>query len=455
MRCIRRQFTDLIRLALASDSSWRASPVFFSFGALAITFALLVGCGFQSNPPPTPDPRIDQLQRLVEEIGVTIDQVSRQVARLEQTPIATTSPAPTPTPTASPTPGPSLAEIQALIDSSVSAAIAEIPTSTPLPTLTPGLSLLQVESLVGEIVTAAIADIPTPLPTTTPVPVPTPISLPALIAIVPQVSGPATTTVSGEITLRVEPGQPLAGRDISFTLENLKPWQRVEVEFVDPRGQAAEWITENEANFAKEDGLPVTERLFYADDSGQLKWLRIATQDVEGVWSVLITLDGRTVTVNYPITQLQLPLQQFEDIGVQFRRYQGFISNVFYSADVPSSLTVDLQAHLAWLVDQLEEILSVRSSQIPDIYLVGSQSTLERVSEAIGVDLGFEAGYFMPGGQHQGIYMRADSLRTEVQRTLTHEYIHLTLDEKAGSTSLPAWLRASNKTIIGTESESR
>ena len=199
---------------------------------------------------------------MVEEIGATIDQVSRQVALIDQTPIVTTSPAPTLTPTASPTPGPTLAEIQALIDSSISSAIADIPTATPVPTLTPGLSLLQVESLVGEIVTVAIADIPTPLPTTTPVPVPTPISLPALIAIVPQVSGPATTTVSGEITLRVEPRQPLAGRDISFTLEDLKPWQRVEVEFVDPRGEPAEWITENEANFAKVDGLPVTERLF-------------------------------------------------------------------------------------------------------------------------------------------------------------------------------------------------
>ena len=319
--------------------------VAFSFcGAFAVTFVLLVGCGSQSVPSPTPDPRIDQLQLLVEEIGVAVDRVSRQIARLDQTPTATPSPTATPTPTVSPTPGPSLAEIQALIDSNISAAIADIPTSTPFPTLTPGLSLRQVESLVEATVTAAIAEIPTPLPTTTPVPVPTPISLPALVAIVPQVSGPAITMVSGEITLRVEPGQPLAGRDISFTLEGLKPWQRVEIEFVDPRGEPSEWITENEANFAKVDGLPVTERTYFADESGQVKWLRIATQDVEGVWSVRITLDGQTITVSYPITQLQLPLQQFEDIGVQFRRYQGFISNVFYSADVPSSLTVDLQA---------------------------------------------------------------------------------------------------------------
>ena len=44
--------------------------------------------------------------------------------------------------------------------------------------------------------------------------------------------------------------------------------------------------------------------------------------------------------------------------------------------------------------------------------------------------------------------MRADSLRTEVQRTLTHEYIHLTLDEKAGSTSLPAWLNEAWRAIM-------
>jgi hypothetical protein len=36
--------------------------------------------------------------------------------------------------------------------------------------------------------------------------------------------------------------------------------------------------------------------------------------------------------------------------------------------------------------------------------------------------------------------MRADFLRTEVQRLLTHEYVHLVLDEAAGSSSLPAWL---------------
>ena len=273
--------------------------VAFSFcGAFAVTFVLLVGCGSQSVPSPTPDPRIDQLQLLVEEIGVAVDRVSRQVARLDQTPMVTPSPTATPTPTVSPTPGPSLAEIQALIDSNISAAIADIPTSTPFPTLTPGLSLRQVESLVEATVSAAIAEIPTPLPTTTPVPVPTPISLPALVAIVPQVSGPAITMVSGEITLRVEPGQPLAGRDISFTLEGLKPWQRVEIEFVDPRGELAEWITETEANFARVDGLPVTERTFFADKSGQVKWLRIATQDVEGVWSVRITLDGQTITVS-------------------------------------------------------------------------------------------------------------------------------------------------------------
>ena len=36
--------------------------------------------------------------------------------------------------------------------------------------------------------------------------------------------------------------------------------------------------------------------------------------------------------------------------------------------------------------------------------------------------------------------MRTDDFLTELQRTLTHEYLHLAMDELAREQPLPAWL---------------
>ena len=101
---------------------------------------------------------------------------------------------------------------------------------------------------------------------------------------------------------------------------------------------------------------------------------------------------------------------------------------------------VDLQEHLAWVTDELWERLGIQSRQIPDIYLTGNRGLFEEVSRAIGEEVGFEAGYYISRGPRPGIYMRTDFLRSEVRMLLTHEYLHLVLDELAGSTPLPAWL---------------
>ena len=223
-------------------------------------------------------------------------------------------------------------------------------------------------------------------------------------------------------------------------MDGLEPWTDVTVEFFDPLGEPAEWITREEVRFARVEDVPVTTRTLYADDSGRVTWLRIATQDTEGVWSVELTIDGRETRVTYPVNQLQLPLQALETVGVDLHKYQGSVSDTFFSALVPATLAVDLQAHLGFVVEHLGESLGVQSTQIPDIFLLGNRNLFEQASEAIGIEVGFEAGYHYSGGPRPGIYMRADFLRTQVQRLIAHEYIHLVLDEVGNGRPLPAWL---------------
>ena len=141
---------------------------------------------------------------------------------------------------------------------------------------------------------------------------------------------------------------------------------------------------------------------------GALFGARIGGHDIEGQWSVRITIDGETTTVSYPVTQLQLPLAGKETVGAEFRRYQAIASDTYFSAFVSTSLAVGLQSHLGWVIDRLDESYGLRSGSIPDIYLAGDQGLFGKVSEAVGVDLGFEAGYFKKGGARPGIYMRVD-----------------------------------------------
>lgn len=148
----------------------------------------------------------------------------------------------------------------------------------------------------------------------------------------------------------------------------------------------------------------------------------------------------QTNTVTYPVTQLQLSVQQLDEVGIQLHQYQGFVSQTYYSAFVPATLAVDLQAHLAWVVDQLREEQRIQSNQIPDIYLAGNEDLFEQLNRAIGREVDFEAGFYRIGGSRPGIYMRTDFFRTEIQRILTHEYVHLVLGEVAGSKAIPAWL---------------
>ena len=122
------------------------------------------------------------------------------------------------------------------------------------------------------------------------------------------------------------------------------------------------------------------------------------------------------------------------------RVYAGSASETFYSALVPTSLAVDLQAHLAWVVNQMSQDLGVQSRQIPDIYLAGNDSLLRQVAQATGTTIGFEDGYYRSSGIRPGIYMRTDFYASGVRSILTHEYTHLLLREAAQDRQLPAWL---------------
>ena len=212
------------------------------------------------------------------------------------------------------------------------------------------------------------------------------------------------------------------------------------VGFINPLGEPAEWIDKNEFLYTWTDGQPVVDRTLFADGSGEVSWLRIGTNDVDGVWSVRLEAGDQSSLSNYALTQIQLPEQPTETIGIQMRHYRGSLSDTYYSALVPSSVAVDLQAHLGWVIKQLSEVQGIQSLQIPDIYLAGNENLFSELAAATGTFVGFEDGFYRRSGNRPGIYIRTDTFRADLQALLTHEYVHLVLDEIASGRSLPSWL---------------
>ena len=450
---------------------------------LSLLGVLLLSAGCTGNPPPpTPDPRIDQLQTLAQYLSHDIAQLTEQVVQLQSTPPPT------------PTPGPTLEEIEVLVGNAIATAVEELPTPTPSPTkedvqeavqegiqaydaTRPIPTLSQIESLLNDRISDAVAALPPP-PTPGPTPAdiqgmidesiaeaiaslpPAPTPGPTLdeihglvssevetavsqlpsISVVPQSSASSRTSLTEDINITVHPGRPIAGRDVRFTLDGLDPWTRIEVEFIDPRNQPAEWVTNDEGHFTRENGDPVTTHRLFADESGSVSWQRIAAKDAEGIWTVRIDIDGVRHSATYPVSQLQLSVQDVETVGLEMRRYQGTASDSYIASLVHTSFAVDLQAHLVWLVRRLDEEYGLRSTQIPDIYLVGDRTNLESVAQSIGTDVGFEYGFYRSFGSRPGIYMRTDEFRTGVQRVLTHEYVHLIVGELSNNRNVPAWL---------------
>ena len=407
------------RIGGTTVASFPRSLLAVALGVLALT---LLGCtgGPGRSSPAAPDPRIDGLQAGLAAVQGRLNEIDRQLAKLQTpTPSSTASAAATATPDARPTPA----------------------TATPPPNPTPGPPPADVEAVIQSEREQAPTDAAAAAaPTATPLPATAAIATPTAVAVAPQVTGPLRVNVYRNVDLIIEPGQPLAGRDIAFTLQGLDAWQPVTIEFVDPNGKPAEWARWDEAHFPRTDGLPVTELTLHADSEGMARWSRVATLDSEGIWSLRINSYDRTDTVSYPLTQLQQPAAELVSNGVDFRMVQGLVSDSYASALVPAALALDLQSHLAWVATRLSEGYGLQSSVIPDIYLTGNRGILEQASRAIGVVLGFEDGYFISRGDRPAIYMRTDSWRTSVERLLTHEYVHLTLSKLEGNTPLPTWL---------------
>ncbi len=354
-------------------------------------------------------------------------------------------------------------DVRRLVQEELSSALAALPTVTPAPTATAQPTATAI--VLPPTPTALV--FPTPLPTPTPVvfpstatpqptatpmvlpPTPKPRPTPVPTAVPGTASGGIVESSSpvntgggdgGGPVLKINPASPLAGRDIRFTLEGLEPWQGVTVGFLDPRGAPVEWITEHEVNFTQANGEALTERSIFADGSGRVTWLRVATRDSEGIWGVILAFDEDTTVENYLVSQFQLAGTEREMVGIELRKYQGSISDIYYSNLVPATLAVDLQSHLKWVTEQILERQGIQTTTIPDIYLAGNRALFEEVAAATGTIVGFESGFYRRSGVRPGIYMRTDFLRTTILRLLTHEYAHLVLDEISLDRNLPSWL---------------
>ena len=246
--------------------------------------------------------------------------------------------------------------------------------------------------------------------------------------------------LGGGIFLSVTPEDPFAGRDVSFVLSGLTPWQPVTVSFIDPQGVAAAWITADDLRLVGRDGAVATSFLMYPTASGQLDWDRYGIQDEAGAWSVDIDLDGSVSSTTYTLGELHLGGQEPVSVGAELTRNSGSGSTVYYSDLVPTALVVDLQEYLSDSALLLERRTGTEMGQLPDLYLLANRDVMDQVGAATGVDLGFEDGYYKSFGTRPGIYMRTDLLTTEVRRLLVHEYVHLVFDDLANQRSLPAWL---------------
>ena len=467
---------------------------------LAVAMICMIALAGHGCFQPPQDPRVDEIQRSNTRVAQELEATNRQISALTLILSATATPQPkltpdssrTPTPTQVPipTPGLTIEEVQAAI----SAGLAAIPVSTPgstledvrtaarqamaefldaHPTPTPGPSLAEIEEAIGQSVATAIAAAPAANsgldeiratlqeelrefaqshPTPTPGPGMADVerlvqeAVIAGIALLParwiasQSSASSQTLLANDLLLTIDPAQPLAGRDVSFRLDGLEPWAMISVEFVDPRGEPAEWITSHEIGFGYRNGSPVTTQTLYADESGSIAWSRVGTKDVEGVWSVRLDMADDGLVGTYPLGQLQLSMVEVVTSGLDMRRYQGLVSDVYVAAMVPSSFAIDSQAHLQWVIEHIWETYRVRSARIPDVYLVGDRANFELVARSLGWEPGYEFGFYRPSVDRPAIFTRTDAFRSAILSTLTHEYVHLIVHEYANGASVPAWI---------------
>ena len=131
------------------------------------------------------------------------------------------------------------------------------------------------------------------------------------------------------------PEDPFAGRDVTFVLSGLTPWQPVTISFIDPQGIAATWITPEDVNLLGKDGVKATSFTMYPTTSGKVTWERFGVRDEAGDWSVNIDLDGSVSSTVYSMGELQLNGLETVSVGAELTQYSGSDSTVFYSDLVP------------------------------------------------------------------------------------------------------------------------
>jgi hypothetical protein len=281
---------------------------------------------------------------------------------------------------------------------------------------------------------------PTAQPTATPVPQqPTPTPLPTATPTPPRPDA-TQKDLGGGISLSISPEVTIASRDVSFALTGLPAWEPVSFTFVDPQGVPASWITGEDVHVLELDRSEATTIRMYPTTLGELEWTRYGAQDEDGTYSVDINIGGSIYSAAY--TMKNLTLRDFETVswGTLLTKHEAQGFNVYYSDLVPTALVIDLQEHITDAARLLEQSIQSKASSIPDIYLAGNRELMGLVSTVTGIDLGFEDGYYINGGQLPGIFMRTDLRGTEVRRLLTHEYIHHVFDGLANDEILPAWL---------------
>ena len=234
--------------------------------------------------------------------------------------------------------------------------------------------------------------------------------------------------------MTMSPGTPFAGSNVDFVVTGLDSWDVVEVTLIEPSGQEAGWIGDDQYSRSWSTNY------FLSDERGGTTWTRYGAQDRVGDWSVRIRIYDSVRIINYSYARFRLPRLVQVQLGVPLFGCRSDEAVIFFSDSVNFSVTVGMHERLGFAADLLEERLGIRTEALPVIYLLGSQSDFDSAARASGKEPGWEAGFFRSHGELRGIFMQSDSQRTELYHTLTHEYIHFLVDEVLEGAELPAWL---------------
>ena len=234
--------------------------------------------------------------------------------------------------------------------------------------------------------------------------------------------------------MTMSPGTPFAGSNVDFVVTGLDSWDVVEVTFIEPSGQEARWIGDDQYSRSWSTNY------FLSDERGGTTWTRYGAQDQVGDWSVRIRIDDSLRIINYSYARFRLPRLVHVQLEVPLFGCRSDEAVIFFSDSVNFSVTVGMHERLTFAADLLEERLGIRTEALPVIYMLGSRADFESAARASGKEPGWEAGFFRSHGELRGIFMQSDRQRTDLYHLLTHEYVHFLMDEVLQGAELPAWL---------------